>query len=298
MRTNMATGHETRTPGARSPRARALSAALRKAREERGISSRELAGRLSIDQSHLSRIETGKRTPGVETTAMILATLRTPPEERERILALARNVAEPNWLTVGIPGIPQQLAGAWECERAATAITAWHHSLIPGLLQSSAYARAIVSASCRLDGLTQDEVESRVAVKASRREVLTGANPVAFRALISESALRDPVAPAAAMREQLRHLISISEQPNISIRVVPPRVGWHPGSPGPFVLYEFNDSPSVIYFEHRSSGAFNLDESDVRAYRTAIAEIGRIALSERDSLDRIGRIIIDEWGEP
>ena len=87
----------TTATGTRSPRARALSAALRKAREDAGMTNRELAARLSLDQSHLSRIETGKRTPSIETTAMIVATLRTARDERDRILDLARNASEPNW---------------------------------------------------------------------------------------------------------------------------------------------------------------------------------------------------------
>lgn len=281
--------------GSRSPRARALSAALRKAREERGISNRELAGRLSIDQSHLSRIETGKRVPSIETTAMILATLQTPPAERERVLDLARNANEPNWLTVGIPGIPQQLAGAWECERAATAITAWHHSLVPGLLQTTDYARAVVAASGRLDDLSQTEIESRVTVKVSRREALTRQRPPTFSALISEAALRDPICSVELMAEQLRHLIKITERPNVTIKVVPQNVGWHPGTPGPFVFYEFDDDPPVVYFEHHSSGAFNQDDSDTRAYREAITEISRIAMNQQDSIEQIARIIIEKW---
>ncbi|MGW3472672.1 helix-turn-helix domain-containing protein [Saccharopolyspora sp. NPDC000995] len=278
-----------------SPRARALSAALREARKEHGISTRELADRLSIDQSHLSRIETGKRVPSVETTAMILAILRTSPEERERILALARNASEPNWLTVGIPGIPQQLAGAWECERAASSITDWHPCLIPGLLQTTEYARAIVVASARLDSLPQHEIESRVMVKVARRDVLASRNPVRFHALIAEAALREPIGPADTMAEQLRHLVKVAEQPNVSVRVVPQRVGWHPGSPGPFVFYEFNDTPPVVHFEHHSSGAFNQDEDDIGAYRKAIGEMNRIALDQAEAIELITRIVVDEW---
>lgn len=131
--------------GTRSPRARALAAALRKAREDFGVSNRELAGILGIDQSHLSRVETAKKVPSAETTAMTLAALRTPPAERERILDLARNAGEPNWLAVGVPGIPQQLAGAWECERAASSITQWHQNLVPGLLQTTEYARVVAN---------------------------------------------------------------------------------------------------------------------------------------------------------
>src|SRR5437588_625161 len=119
----------------RSPRARALCAALRDARQASGIGVRELGRLLGISDSNISLWENCHRIPNVETVAMILTAVRTSPEERERILDLARNVREPSWLTVGIEGIPPQLAGVVECERAASAIIEWIPMGIPGLLQ-------------------------------------------------------------------------------------------------------------------------------------------------------------------
>jgi transcriptional regulator with XRE-family HTH domain len=279
-----------------SPRARALSAALRKAREERGMSLRELARRVSMNYSHLSNLENGKRLPSVETTATILGALRVPGDERERILDLARNAAEPNWLTVGIPGIPQQLAGVVECERAASAITDWNPCVVPGLLQTTDYARAIALANASIDKLPSHEIESRLMVKVARREVLGGRNPVRFNAFIAEAALREPVGTHEVMAEQLRHLIKLSEQTNVTLQVAPQRVGWHPGLTGPFILFEFSDAPSVIYFEHYSSGAFVPDCDDVKSYKRAIENFHAIALRPRESIDLIARIVVDEWG--
>lgn len=283
--------------GSRSTRARALAAALRKAREERGISNRELAGRLAIDQAHLSRVETGKRVPNPEMTALILGELRTPPKERDRILELARHASDPNWLTVGIPGIPQQLAGAWECERAATRITEWHQSMIPGLLQTIGYARALITATVQVDNIQDEQsiVESRVAVKAARREIITGRKPVQFRALISESAVRDPIAPPDVMVEQLRHVIDVSAAPSVSIRVVPRDIGYHPGLSGPFVLYEFDDAPPVVHFEHHSSAAFDQNEDDIDSYRRAISALNSVARSEQESADFIAQVMVEKW---
>lgn len=276
-----------------TPRARALSAALRKVRQEQGVSLRDLAGRLSMLPSQLSNLETGKRLPSVETTATILGALRVSATERERILSLARNAAEPNWLTVGIPGIPQQLAGAWECERAATDITAWHPCLVPGLLQTTDYARFILAA----DELPKADIESRVLVKIARREILTKSDPVRLKALVAESALREPIGTDDIMREQLRSLINLGGLANVEIRVVPSYCGWHPGVGGPFVLYEFSDAPAVVHFEHYSSGAFNQDEDDVKAYRGAIRKIGHRAMMPSDSIDLIAQMIVDRWSK-
>jgi transcriptional regulator with XRE-family HTH domain len=277
--------------GSPSPRARALAAALRKAREDKKISVRALADRLSIDQSHLSRIETGKRIPTEHTTVLILGALGTPREERERIIELARNAGEPNWLTVGMPGIPQQLAGAVESERAAEAITEWSPTLIPGLAQTSDYVRAIAEAG----RLPKHEVESRVMVRAARREILTNRTPVKYDVLVDESALRRPIAAPEVMTEQLRHLIGLGEKPNVNLRIVPSGVGWHPGTAGPFVLYVFPDASPFVHFENYSSGAFVADSDDVDAYRKAIRVIGEHALSPEDSTRLVAQVIVDEW---
>ncbi|GDY31508.1 hypothetical protein GTS_31410 [Gandjariella thermophila] len=89
---------------------------------------RELDRLLSISPTEISHWENGHQTPKLETVAVILAAIRTSPEERERILDLARNESEPNWLTVGMNGIPQQLAGVVEHERAASRLTDCHAS--------------------------------------------------------------------------------------------------------------------------------------------------------------------------
>jgi len=134
-------------PGiAGTPRARALAAALREARRSSGFGLRELARKLSISHTQISHWERGERVPNVENVAMMLGALRVSKGDRNNILELARKTGEPNWLTAGASGISAQLAGAIECERAAHTITEWAPMIIPGLLQTPDYARAIARA--------------------------------------------------------------------------------------------------------------------------------------------------------
>ncbi|WP_246154731.1 DUF5753 domain-containing protein [Saccharopolyspora hirsuta] len=204
--------------------------------------------------------------------------------ERDRILDLARNVHEPNWLTVGLNGIPQQLAGAVECERAATAIAEWAPMLVPGLLQTLDYNRSMKKAS----GLSEADTELRVMLSASRREVITRrSDPVSFNAFIGEAALFEPIGTAEVMVEQLDQLVEFASRDNIAVRMVPLRTGWHPGLLGPFVLYEFDDITPVVHFEHYSSGAFIPAEHDVDEYRSAIQQIESLAMDERTSVEFI-----------
>ncbi|MEU5850415.1 helix-turn-helix domain-containing protein [Saccharopolyspora shandongensis] len=269
-----------------TPRARALAAAIRSARERSGVSGRELSKRLGMSHGTVSHWETGRRVPTPEDVASLMTAAGITGKEKQRLVELARHASEPNWLTVGMPGIPHQLAGAVECERSATSIVEWAPMVIPGLLQTTEYSRTISTAS----GLPPHEVESRVMLRTARREVLTRKNPGEFLALIGENALRDKIGTPDLMVDQLSHLLELGARDNITLQVVPPRVGWHPGMAGPFVVYDFPDSPTVVHFEHYSSGAFVPDDDDVQAYRYAVDSIRKVALSPAHTAALITRI--------
>lgn len=278
----------TRTAG--TPRARALSAALRETRRASGVGLRALSRQLELSHTQLSHWENGSRVPSIETVAMILAALRVPSGDRERILDLARNTAEPNWLTVGLAGIPQQLAGAIESERAASAMSQWSPMMIPGLLQTPEFTRSTMHAG----KLPPQEEDIRLMVRASRSEVLTRRDPLRFEAIVSEVVLQQTIAAPVVMAEQFGHLLKMGERPNITIRVVPLRTGYHPGLSGPFVLYDFPEALPVVHFEHFSSGAFVPTGHDVDQHRQALAEIRKLALSATDSLKFVEQAR-DDW---
>jgi transcriptional regulator with XRE-family HTH domain len=248
----------------------------------RGIGVRELGRLLSISPSQISHWESGDRVPNVETVATILGALRVPPEDRRHILELARQASEPHWLSVGVNGIPQQLAGVIECERAACAIVHWVPIGIPGLLQTPDYARAVKCAA----GLAPSDVDLRLLVNAGRPDVITRQdNPVRLTALIGEAIFGECVGSAAIMREQFASLVRMAERPNVTVRFVPQGIGWHPGWSGRFVLFEFPDASPVVYFEHHSSGAFVSNEHDVTEYRKVIDVLRSIARAPEESID-------------
>lgn len=272
-------------------RSRALAAAIKRVRAESRLSGRVLSGKLGLSHGTISHWETGRRVPSPEDVASLLTAAGVVGERKEEVLALARRAAEPNWLTVGMPGLPQQLAGVVECERAATDVVVWSLTVMPGLLQTSDYSRALAHAS----GMPEPDVEQRVMVRAGRREVLMRrSDPLRLRALVHENALREPAAPPEVLAEQLTFLAEMGERDNVELRVVPARVGWHPGLMGPFVLYEFPDASPVLHFEHFSSGAFVPEPDDVRAYREALDILDGIALSPADSAAFALRIA-EEW---
>ncbi|MQA10686.1 MAG: helix-turn-helix domain-containing protein [Pseudonocardiaceae bacterium] len=240
-----------------TPRARALAAALRDARTSRQIGLRELARRVSISHTLVSQWENGHRLPKIEDVATVLTGIGVDADERARIVDLARNAGDSDWLTVGTPGVSQKLAGVMECERTAVRITEWLPWSIPGLLQTSDYAREIIGPD-----------EPKLALRLARRDVLTRLEPVEFHALIGEPAIRQLIGNRDIMIHQLHSLLNAPK--NVTIQVIPVGMGWHPGIAGPFILYQFNDSPSIVHLEHYRSSAFVFNERDVGGYENAV----------------------------
>jgi transcriptional regulator with XRE-family HTH domain len=273
-----------------TPRTRALAAALRGAREAAvpPMGVRELARRIGVTHPTVSNWETGKRVPRPEDVARVLTAIGVIGDECERIIQLAHGANEPNWLATGIPGVSEQLAGMMECERTATTITDWSPLVIPGLLQTGDYARAVIGSSNRPAG----EVEGRVLLRMGRRDVLTRRDPVVLTALIGEAAIRQRVGGVQVMADQLRHVVkAVSEMENVTVRVVPLGGDWHPGLMGPFILFDFAKAPSIVHLEHHRSSVFLYDDEDVLAYKDAAATLRRVAMSPADSAGLITQAI-------
>ena len=238
--------------------------------------------------------ETSKRVPRIEDVASYLTAIGVVGDDRERILELGRHAEDSDWLTVGIPGVSQQLSGTMACERSASMITYWSPNLIGGLLQTSGYARAIIGAS----DLPASEVEARVLVRMGRRDVVMRSNPVHLTALIGEATLQEPIGGPRVMAEQLSYLAKAAASETITVQVVRPGQGWHAGLSGPFVLYDFDSSPSIVELEHHRTGVFVYEAGDVAAYHAAAEEIRLLAMSPDDSLELITDIAHKMESEP
>lgn len=262
-----------------TPKARALGAELRQARERAGLGLRELARRLEMSHSVLSRIESGERPPRPEDVASILTALGVHGQAQESILDLSRDTGGSHWLSVGMPELDRQLAALLDFERTASHIIDVSPLLIPGLLQTSEYVRAMMTTA----GLPSHEVEMRSAVRLGRREALRAGNPSRLTAYIGESALYQRIVDATAMREQLRFILELADLPHVTVRIIPAVSGWHPGLEGAFSLLEFTAAPPIVHLETRRSGLFLGEKADVDAYRVAIDKVREVALSPADS---------------
>ncbi|HEV2783787.1 MAG TPA: helix-turn-helix transcriptional regulator [Actinophytocola sp.] len=275
---------------AATPRTRALAAALRRELDASQMGIREIARVLGRSHTTISQWQNGKRVPSPDDVSALLAVIGVTGKRRTEILNLARHAAEPNWLAVGVPGVSQGLAGVIECERTAIEIVEWSPLVVLGLLQTSDYARSILASG---GTLARHEVEERVQLRLARQVALTDRKPapVELVALIGEPALRQVIGGRDLMIAQLRHVLWATELPTVTVQVVPIGEGWHPGLMGPFALYNYDRSPSIVHLEHHRSSAFLYEEGDVTAYKVASATVRRAALSTGDSVAFIAKVI-------
>jgi transcriptional regulator with XRE-family HTH domain len=204
-------------------RCRCVADELKAAREQRGWSQADLAGQIPYSLSTISMVEALHRVP-TRDLAVHLDKVFATPGTFARLEARLRDLP--------FPASFRPFA-AYEAE--ATALYVFEHSLIPGLVQTPEYARAVLATR---PNTAEDEIDNLVAARLARQDVLTREEPPAplLWALIDEGALHRPVAPAEVMRGQLARLVEVSRRPNVTVQVLPYSAGGHTGLLGAFTI--------------------------------------------------------------
>lgn len=271
-------------------KARTLGAALKRAREQAGVGLRELERRTdgAIKNSTWSRVENGERLPPPDLVFRALDALDAPEAQRELILdVMGAEDTGHSWLPVGVPEPRSHLVAMLEFERTTERITQVAMTVIPGLLQTAEYARAIIRAEA-----PAEDVEPRVAVRVGRREILNRRKPVQMTALIGEGAITADVGGKEVMDEQLRHLLAMSEKPNIDIHIVPNGIGYHPGMVKPlFSLFDFESASPILHIEVGDAGLYLHQEPDVDSYRDAARRVLDVALTPKMSVMKVTELL-------
>jgi transcriptional regulator with XRE-family HTH domain len=234
----------TRETG-RTPR-QVFGAMLRYHREQAGLSRADLARQVSKSVSLIQAIELGQRAATPEVTA-----------DLERCLAAdgaLTRLREEIGDGLGYQPYPSWFQDWVASEREAKRLRSFEPSLVPGLLQTEEYARAVFSARF---GATDQEIEEQVAARLKRQEILARQDPPALWVILDEAVLRRPVGGRNVMREQLTHLVVASRRPATSVQVIPSEVGVHRGLwAGAFIIADFDNGSPVGYQETASQGQF------------------------------------------
>ena len=272
-----------------APKAYILGAELREARTRAGLTTTALAHKLGY-KTHtvILRWESGERVPDEQRVTAFLSHVGASMTEIDRIVAMVSEAkAEPvNSVSVGASGERNQLVALLEFERVATRITDVSPMLVPGLLQSPDYVRAIMRR------LPSHEIEARAAMRLGRRDVITRSkSPAQYTALIGEHVLHQAIGGEAVLVDQLNLILKLAELANVHVRIIPTAAGFTPAHVGPFVLLEFAHAKPVVHLEHHRSSVFLRDEGDVSAYLSAREDIESEAMSPTESLGLIADVV-------
>ncbi|WP_274561114.1 helix-turn-helix domain-containing protein [Streptomyces spiramyceticus] len=263
-----------------------LGSQLRRLRESRGI-TREAAGySIRASESKISRMELGRvsfKARDVEDLLTLYGV--TDGAERESLLSLAREANVAGWWhSYGdvLPGWFQTYIGL---EGAASLIRIYEVQFVHGLLQTESYAHAVVSRG--MPQATAAEVDRRVALRLERQKVLVSERAPHFHAVLDEAALRRPYGDRGVMRSQLQHLIEVSEQPNITLQVMPFSFGGHAGESGAFTMLQFpeSDLSDLVYLEQLTSALYLDKPEEVAQYRRVMERLQKDSPSPAESRD-------------
>ncbi|MBT2440388.1 helix-turn-helix domain-containing protein [Streptomyces sp. ISL-36] len=269
-----------------------LGSQLRRLRESRGI-TREAAGySIRASESKISRMELGRVSFKARDVEDLLTLYGVSDEmERGSLLGLAREANVAGWWhSFGdvLPGWFQTYIGL---EGAASLIRVYEVQFVHGLLQTEAYAHAVVSRG--MPDASHAEIDRRVALRLERQKVLVSESAPQFHAVLDEAALRRPYGDRSVMRGQLRHLIEISEHANVTLQVMPFSFGGHAGESGAFTMLSFpeSDLSDVVYLEQLTSALYLDKREEVGQYARVMERLREDSPDPAESRDLLRGLI-------
>ncbi|MBO1333831.1 helix-turn-helix transcriptional regulator [Streptomyces sp. VRA16 Mangrove soil] len=269
-----------------------LGSQLRRLRESRGI-TREAAGySIRASESKISRLELGRvsfKARDVEDLLTLYGV--TDGAEREALLSLVKEANVAGWwhsYSDVLPGWFQTYIGL---EGAASLIRGYEAQFVHGLLQTEAYAHAVVAQGMK--GAPAEDIERRVSLRLARQKILVAERAPDVHIVLDESALHRMHGGPAVMRGQLEHLIEVAELPHLTLQIMPFSHGWHPGESGTFTLLTFpeSDLSDVVFLEQLTSALYLDKREDVAQYEKAMVELQEQCPSPEESVALVRRIL-------
>jgi transcriptional regulator with XRE-family HTH domain len=282
------------SPNPLVPRRR-LRAEIRNLRQEVGLTQDQVAEAMDWSLSKVIRIEAG--SVGISTNdlkALLRLYKISDPGRVEDLVSLARLARERSWWSTHKDILSPQLIQFIEYEAAASVNRGFQPTLVPGLLQTEEYARAIISELGSPS--TPERLDSIVSVRMKRQELLDRADPPTLHFILDEAVIRRVVGGQSVMRRQIHQIIEMAAKPNVTVEVVPFAVGVHPGMQGPFVILEFPDpgDDDVLYLEGFRGDVIIRDvPEDVAAFSVSFERLRKLSLGPDESVSHLGKVADD-----
>ncbi len=272
-------------------RRRRLGQELRRLRELKGMTAEEVADRLLVSQSKISRLENGRRSISQRDVRDLCGVYEVEDHRIvESLMQMAKDSRQQGWWHA-FGDIPYSVYIGLETDAASLRV--YEPQVLPGLLQTPAYAEAVVSGS--LPEASSGDIEKRVRVRLRRQErIHDEEHPLRLWAVLDEATLRRVVGNRQIMREQLEYLLEVSRLPHVTVQVMPFDMGAHPGVNGQYAILEFPDAAdsSVVYLEGITSDLYLEKMNDVQSYSMMYEHLRAQALSAdltRDFIERIAK---------
>ena len=267
-----------------TPRSRRLGRELRRLREARNLTQGDAAKLLKCSQQRIARIESGDIKPRPRDVLEILVAYDVPHDEEQGLAlrAMAEQLREPGWWQ-RLNTLPARYVTFIAYEAEATDLRQFQPTLIPGLMQTRAYAQEVIRIGRETD---QEEITQRVEARLKRQEVLTARKPpLRLQAIITEQALMLEVGDADVRREQLAHIIKVAALPNVTVQVLTLAAGAHLAVHGGFEVLTFADGdPPLGYIETLAGELFLESPEEIRRLRGVHEHLLSLALSPRESM--------------
>ncbi|MEV6632965.1 helix-turn-helix transcriptional regulator [Actinoplanes sp. NPDC051470] len=271
-----------------------LGARLRNLRQAKGITRDQAGWAIRGSESKISRMELG-RVAFKERDVTDLLRLYGIEDESEhaRLLALAREANTPGWWHAYGDVLTTWFQNYLDLEQAAELIRTYEIQFVPGLLQTDAYARAVIMLGH--GSKAQAEIARRAEFRMARKQLLTRPDPPRVWAVLDEAVLRRPIGGVAVMREQIEYLLEVSKLRNVRLQVMPFRSGGHAAAGGAFSILRFghSDVPDVVYIEHLTSGLYLDKREDVDQYAEAMGRLSIEAEPPQRTPEILRQVLID-----
>jgi len=274
-------------PEVRSPtlRRRELGALLRARRLELGLTVEQVAERLMCSPSKVSRMETGQRGTTLRDVRDLCQIYGVTDQAKiDDLMNLAREGKQQGWWQP----FDLEFSTYVGLEAEATSTKYYHSTVVPGLLQTADYARAMHEAA---PGISPERIDELVKVRLTRQQLLTRDQPLVISAVMDEAALHRVVGGAVVMKAQLKRLEELGSFPHVTIRIISFEAGAHPAMDSTFRILEFDGTVSSVVYIEGLVGYIYLDRAqDIARYEKVFASLCELALNPQESIELIAKI--------
>ena len=262
-----------------------LGSQLRMLREVKGITREEAGYAIRASGSKISRMELGRVSFKERDVTDLLRLYGVDEDEATTLVELAIQANSPGWWHKYGDVLPDWFQVYVGLEEAASLIRLYEVQFVPGLLQTADYARAVVRLG--QPAAAPEEIGRRISLRMGRQELLTKPGGPRLWAIVDEAALRRPIGGKEVMRAQLEQLILATEEPQVTLQVMPFRSGGHAAEAGAFAIMRFPepDLPDVVYLEQLTSALYLDKRDDVEKYTEVMERLSVESESPERSVD-------------